>query len=204
VWRADLTVLSPVEQSIEVAVKSINDKATRKDIANFLLEAESLKSVNANGGHPNVLRLVGCSLQEIPPLIVIEYAANGSLKAYLEFKIRPSGCIDIMMLLRFAQEAAAGMAFLADLQIVHRGWTALVVWPMHPLIHPDLAARNCLVMGDMSIRVSDFGLSKMLSDGENYYNQKHDTALPIRWMAPESLINHRFSTKSKSCYSTQI
>jgi hypothetical protein len=60
----------------------------------------------------------------------------------------------------------------------------------------DLAARNCLVMGDMSIRVSDFGLSKMLQDGEQYYSQKRDTALPIRWMAPESLIDHKFSTKS--------
>jgi hypothetical protein len=50
-------------------------------------------------------------------------------------------------------------------------------------------------MADLSLRISDFGLSKMLSEGENYYNQQHDMALPIRWMAPESLIDHRFSTK---------
>jgi hypothetical protein len=53
-------------------------------------------------------------------------------------------------------------------------------------------------MDDMSIRVSDFGLSKMLHDDEQYYNQKRDTALPIRWMAPESLMDHKFSTKSNT------
>jgi serine/threonine protein kinase len=61
----------------------------------------------------------------------------------------------------------------------------------------DVAARNCLVMSDTTIRVSDFGLSKVLQEGDSCYNQKHITALPIRWMAPESLVNHRFSTKSR-------
>jgi serine/threonine protein kinase len=121
VWRADLTVLSPTEHRIEVAVKSIKDDATRKDINNFLLEAETLKAVNVSGGHKNVLKLIGCSLQELPPLIITEYAAHGSLKIFLEFKLRPQGNIDIKLLLRFAREAAAGMAFLSHLQIVHRG-----------------------------------------------------------------------------------
>ena len=50
-------------------------------------------------------------------------------------------------------------------------------------------------MADLSVRVSDFGLSKVLHDDSDYYKLKHDTMLPVRWMAPESLIDMRFSSK---------
>jgi serine/threonine protein kinase len=121
VWRADLDTFLPNGRQLEVAVKSIKDSASRIDIANFLLEADSLKAVNANGGHPNVLKLIGCALQEVPPLIITEYALYGNLHGYLVNTLRIRANVDVNLLLRFAKEVASGMAFLADLQIVHRG-----------------------------------------------------------------------------------
>jgi serine/threonine protein kinase len=128
VWHAYLDTFLPYGQRLEVAVKSIKDSASRVDISNFLLESDSLKAVNANGGHVNVLKLIGCALQELPPLIITEYAVHGNLKGYLQNTMRLESRVDIGVLLRFAKEAACGMAFLADLQIVHRGNICLCLW----------------------------------------------------------------------------
>ena len=59
----------------------------------------------------------------------------------------------------------------------------------------DLATRNCLVSDEMVVKVSDFGLSRRIEEDDTYYRQHKDTLLPIRWMAPESLIDMKFSSK---------
>ncbi|KAK1897412.1 Megakaryocyte-associated tyrosine-protein kinase [Dissostichus eleginoides] len=59
------------------------------------------------------------------------------------------------------------------------------------LIHRDLAARNVLVSDDSVAKVSDFGLTKVVSKA------KSDNAkLPVKWTAPEALKKEKFSTKS--------
>ena len=46
----------------------------------------------------------------------------------------------------FGADIASGRAYLSGL-----GW-----------VHRDLACRNCLVMGDLCIKIADFGMSKSL------------------------------------------
>ena len=45
------------------------------------------------------------------------------------------------------------------------------------------------------IKVADFGLSVSLDDEKNYFRPDKDCGekLPIKWMAPESLLDHKFS-----------
>jgi len=43
--------------------------------------------------------------------------------------------------------------------------------------------------------VSDFGLSKVLADGQSYY-AKDDIKFPIKWSSPEVIRARRFSSKS--------
>ena len=65
------------------------------------------------------------------------------------------------------------------------------------IIHRDLAARNILVDHNKNTKISDFGLSRNLRDlGSEMYEQKTKGALPIRWMAPESLYFSVFTPKS--------
>jgi len=65
------------------------------------------------------------------------------------------------------------------------------------IIHRDLAARNILVDHNKNTKISDFGLSRNLRDlGGEMYEQKTKGALPIRWMAPESLYFSVFTPKS--------
>ncbi len=45
-------------------------------------------------------------------------------------------------------------------------------------------------------KVSDFGLLRQLPDDEEYYVQTSSAKCPVRWMAPESLTEKRFSVAS--------
>ena len=61
-------------------------------------------------------------------------------------------------------------------------------------VHRDLAARNVLVGRDNSVKVSDFGLMRQIY--EDVYSSKKPKKLPVKWMAPESLHESTFTTKS--------
>lgn len=78
-------------------------------------------------------------------------------------------------------DMACGMRYLAEQHIVHA----------------DLALRNLLIPFDnsISIKVSDFGLSKILAS--NYsYKRDESSLLSVRWASPEVLEYRKFSEAS--------
>ena len=48
----------------------------------------------------------------------------------------------------------------------------------------------------MNVRVSDFGLSRVIKTGTDYYRMGNNKQLPVKWMAPESLTDGLFTTFS--------
>uniref|UniRef100_A0A914V2D8 Protein kinase domain-containing protein n=1 Tax=Plectus sambesii TaxID=2011161 RepID=A0A914V2D8_9BILA len=60
-------------------------------------------------------------------------------------------------------------------------------------IHRDVAARNVLVDENKVAKIGDFGLCRLM-DTATYTTR--GGRLPIKWMAPESLQNYQFTTKS--------
>ena len=60
------------------------------------------------------------------------------------------------------------------------------------VIHRDLACRNVLVGEGKVLKIADFGLSR----DTDLYVSTLSTKLPIRWMAPESIMDRVFSEKS--------
>jgi len=65
----------------------------------------------------------------------------------------------------------------------------------HHYVHRDLAARNCLVGDNLSVKISDFGLSRDVYAAD-YYRIQSKSLLPVRWMPPEGILYGKFTTAS--------
>lgn len=63
------------------------------------------------------------------------------------------------------------------------------------LVHRDLAARNVLVGFDKIVKISDFGLSRNMTE-DLIYMGKTDRNLPIKWMSPEAIIEEEYTMYS--------
>jgi hypothetical protein len=70
----------------------------------------------------------------------------------------------------------------------------------HQLVHRDIACRNLLVDKGNHVCITDFGMSRVMhekNDSSVYYEAVQDeNRVPIRWMAPESLEDGKYSEHS--------
>jgi serine/threonine protein kinase len=64
----------------------------------------------------------------------------------------------------------------------------------NPIVHCDLAARNCLVTDPPVIKIGDFGMAHEVY--ADYYKKGNPGMMPVRWMAPETLRDGKFSSAS--------
>lgn len=91
--------------------------------------------------------------------------------------------ININQVISWAKEISAGMAHLHAEGIIHR----------------DLAVRNLLLTETLEIKISDFGLARVTQkseDGNSIVQKTESNVGPLKWMAPESLTQREYSTKS--------
>lgn len=61
------------------------------------------------------------------------------------------------------------------------------------VIHRDLACRNILVGEGKSLKITDFGLSRVLSY-DNVYVKTTQGRMPLKWMAIESIVDREYTT----------
>eukprot|EP00049_Salpingoeca_infusionum_P016498 m.338150 g.338150 ORF g.338150 m.338150 type:complete len:1920 (-) comp16084_c0_seq5:3106-8865(-) len=169
-------VKEPGRVEMIVAIKTLHRDTGVEGQIEMMQEA----ALMAQFEHPNIVGLVGVVTRSTPVLAVLEYCENGSLIDFLQkMTLRPA------QRLQFARQCASGLAYLSDLKFVHR----------------DIAARNVLVTSDIVCKISDFGMSRDMDDGDYY--QSRGGALPIRWTAIEALEEKKFSTAS-DCWSFGI
>ncbi|XP_032475171.1 cytoplasmic tyrosine-protein kinase BMX isoform X3 [Phocoena sinus] len=153
----------------EVAVKMIKEGSMSED--EFFQEAQTMMKLN----HPKLVKFYGVCSKRYPIYIVTEYITNGCLLSYLKShgkRLEPS------QLLEMCYDVCEGMAFLESHQFIHR----------------DLAARNCLVDSDLSVKVSDFGMTRYVLDDQ--YVSSVGTKFPVKWSAPEVFHYFKYSSKS--------
>lgn len=63
------------------------------------------------------------------------------------------------------------------------------------IVHRDLACRNILVGEGKSLKISDFGMSRLVS-ADDVYVKSSQGRQPWKWMAVESIVNREFTTAS--------
>nr|QWT43347.1 fibroblast growth factor receptor 2 [Alitta virens] len=188
------------QTNVTVAVKMLKEDATEYEVRNLLEEMQVMKTI---GAHKNIVNLLGTCTQDGPRYLylVVEYAAHGNLRDFLRthrgqeygyelphqhMKTLPTPPSHLDMkpltqkdLLSFCYQIARGMEYLTSKKIVHR----------------DLAARNILVYDDLVLKIADFGLTRKVAD-QDYYRKMTNGRVPVKWMAPEALHDHKYSAKS--------
>ncbi|KAI4539430.1 hypothetical protein MG293_010822, partial [Ovis ammon polii] len=138
--------------------------------------------------HPNILKQLGVCLLNEPQYIILELMEGGDLLTYLrKARMTPfhGPLLTLVDLVDLCVEISKGCVYLEQMHFIHR----------------DLAARNCLVsMKDYTspsrtVKIGDFGLARDIYKND-YYRKRGEGLLPVRWMAPESLMDGIFTTQS--------
>jgi serine/threonine protein kinase len=135
-----------------VAVKTlpIGKEHTVSMQNDLMVEIETIRILTTEGGHQNIIKLIGYVPQE-SPVMVTEFAAFGSLDKFLKKKrkAKPPVKLGERTTVKFACQIADGMAYMVSKKVIHR----------------DLASRNVLVGedahdGSEQCKITDFGLAR--------------------------------------------
>ncbi|KAG7513365.1 tyrosine-protein kinase JAK3 [Solea senegalensis] len=157
-----------------VAVKKLlpNKQSTQED---FQKEINTLSVLHCE--YIVKYRGVCYSMGRLSMSLVMEYLPYGSLIGYMESNQHN---VNTRRMLLFASQICKGMEYLQTLRYVHR----------------DLAARNILVASETLVKITDFGLTKIIPFDKEYYKIMQPGESPIYWYAPESISESKFSHKS--------
>ncbi|XP_064483711.1 tyrosine-protein kinase transmembrane receptor Ror-like [Ornithodoros turicata] len=169
----------------DVAVKVLKDTASSEVQDDLEREVQIMSSFK----HENILQLLGVVFAESGsiPWMVFEYMQYGDLAELLRQNAFSRGSasrsalpnLTLGHLPSIAIQIASGMYYLSSQHFVHR----------------DLATRNCLVGDNLSVKISDFGMSRDIYTCD-YYKIRGSRMLPVRWMAPESIMYGKFTLES--------
>ncbi|EPS58360.1 hypothetical protein M569_16453, partial [Genlisea aurea] len=167
------TVYHALWYGSDVAVKVFSRKEYSDDaISSFRQEVSLMKRLR----HPNILLFMGAVTSPERLCIVTEFLPRGSLFRLLQ---RNTSRLDWRRQTQMALDVARGMNYLHHCN--------------PPIVHRDLKSSNLLVDKNWTVKVSDFGLSRLKD--ETYVTTKTGRGTP-QWMAPEVLRNEAGDEKA--------
>ncbi|OAY56135.1 serine/threonine-protein kinase EDR1 isoform X2 [Manihot esculenta] len=167
------TVYHALWYGSDVAVKVFSKQEYSEDvILSFRQEVSLMKRLR----HPNILLFMGAVTSCQRLCIVTEFLPRGSLFRLLQ---RNTTKLDWRRRVHMASDIARGMNYLHHCN--------------PPIIHRDLKSSNLLVDKNWTVKVGDFGLSRLKH--ETYLTTKTGKGTP-QWMAPEVLRNEPSDEKS--------
>ncbi|XP_078337670.1 uncharacterized protein LOC111136017 isoform X6 [Crassostrea virginica] len=165
-------------EKVQVALKCLSKERMENGTQEFLKEAAIMQTID----HENICAMFGVVIDKDDTLILVTELApmRSLLECLKEVTLRLD--FPLSRLCDFAQQICDGMSYLESKRLIHR----------------DLAARNILVFSKHKVKISDFGLSRALGVGKDYYQSKYsiNLKLPIAWCAPECINYLKFTSAS--------
>ncbi|XP_011100756.1 probable serine/threonine-protein kinase DDB_G0282963 isoform X1 [Sesamum indicum] len=167
------TVYHALWYGSDVAVKVFSKQEYSDDVIfSFRQEVALMKRLR----HPNILLFMGAVTSPQRLCIVTEFLPRGSLFRLLQ---RNTPKLEWRRRIHMALDIARGMNYLHHCN--------------PPIVHRDLKSSNLLVDKNWTVKVGDFGLSRLKH--ETYLTTKTGKGTP-QWMAPEVLRNEPSDEKS--------
>uniref|UniRef100_A0A0E0B751 Protein kinase domain-containing protein n=1 Tax=Oryza glumipatula TaxID=40148 RepID=A0A0E0B751_9ORYZ len=134
--------LVAVKTSIEV------NEARKEDFTNEVI-------IQSQMMHNNIIKLLGCCLEVDVPMLVYEFAANGSLKDILHGDANRLVPLSLDLRLDIAVQSAEGLRYM------HSSIS-------HTIRHGDIKPANILLTDKFIAKISDFGTSKLLTADKEF------------------------------------
>ncbi|URD96492.1 STYKc [Musa troglodytarum] len=156
----------------DVAIKVfLEQDLTTENVEDFCNEISILSRLR----HPNVILFLGACVKPPHLSLVTEYMEMGSLY-YLIHTSGQKRRLSWRKRLKMLRDICRGLMCIHRMKIVHR----------------DLKSANCLVDKHWTVKICDFGLSRVMKDGPMRDNSSAGTP---EWMAPELIRNESFTEK---------
>eukprot|EP00250_Pteridium_aquilinum_P007008 c16807_g1_i1 orf=507-3563(-) len=156
-----------------VAVKQLTGK-TDKGKQDFMNEVATISSVQ----HRNLVKLLGCCIEENRKLLVFEFLENNSLyhtllckRLFLDWPTRFNICLGI----------AKGLSYLHEESRTR-------------IVHRDIKASNILLDEHLNPKIADFGLAKLFKDDKTHVSTR--VAGTIGYLAPEYALRGKLTEKA--------
>ncbi|KAB1210669.1 LRR receptor-like serine/threonine-protein kinase EFR [Morella rubra] len=177
--------LGPDETIVAVKVLNLQKEGAFKS---FIVECQALGNVR----HRNLVKiLTACSSIDFEgkdfKAIVYEFMQNGNLDMWLhpEDGLRQQSNLSLLQRMNIAIDVASALLYLH-----HHSQT--------PILHCDLKPSNILLDDDLTARISDFGLARLLSESGQQALYAHLSSAGIKgtvgYAAPEYGMGGQLST----------
>jgi len=148
----------------KVALKVLRPELARSEPARRLFENEM--SILARLDHPNVVRCLACAEIDGELVMTLELLEGRTLRQLLA----TDDALDWQRALAIVQQIASALAAAHEHE--------------PPIVHRDLKPENVMILADGAIKVTDFGIAKVLAALGNATTHSVGT---LQYMSPEQI-----------------
>ncbi|XP_042407214.1 cold-responsive protein kinase 1-like [Zingiber officinale] len=159
-----------------IAVKVLSSES-KQGAREFLTEITAISGII----HDNLVKLYGCCVEGSHRILVYNYLENNSLAKFLLASNRNNIYFNWRSTVKICVGVARGLAFLHEEVQPH-------------IVHRDIKASNILLDKDLTPKIADFGLAKLLPANITHVSTR--VAGTIGYLAPEYAIRGQVTRKA--------